>query len=327
MAAVVQVRDLQKRYRGSSFNAIDGISFDVFQGEVFALLGPNGAGKTTTVGVLTTRVEPSGGEALIGGYNVASDPVAVKRLIGVVPQRSNLDRSLTVLENLTFHAAYFGFGRAARVKRARMLLEEFGLADRSGEKVDSYSGGMVQRVMIARALMHEPSVLFLDEPTVGLDPQARLFLWDRIGELKSRGVTVVLTTQYMDEAERLADRVAIMDHGHILAVDTPLCLKRLVPGGTRIVLHVRPGQDTHNLFPHGTLRARLASLDGATEVDLTAGKDGLAVVRLTANRGGDLALEAVQVLWSCGFEARDMQLAEPGLEDVFIHLTGRTLRV
>ncbi|MCA1724972.1 MAG: ATP-binding cassette domain-containing protein, partial [Thermomicrobia bacterium] len=208
---IMVVEGLEKQYPGRPVKAVDGISFTVRSGEIFGLLGPNGAGKTTTIGVLTTRVLPTGGRALVTGIDVVRDPVGVKPHIAVVPQMNNLDRSLTAIENLTFHAAYFGYGRQERHERAMSLLGQFGLADRAKEKVDRYSGGMAQRLLIARALMHAPDILFLDEPTTGLDPQARLFLWETIETLNRDGLTVLLTTHDMEEAEKLCHRVAIMD--------------------------------------------------------------------------------------------------------------------
>jgi len=227
----VVVTDLVKRYPKRPVNAVDGLSFSVRAGEVFGLLGPNGAGKTTTVGILTTRVRPTSGRALVTGVDVATDPVGARRSIAVVPQRANLDRSLSARRNLLFHAAYFGVPAAVRKERADTVLEELGLADRADDKIDYFSGGQLQRLMIARALMHEPKILFLDEPTTGLDPQARLFAWDKVRDFRRRGITVVLTTHDMDEAAALADRVGIMDRGRLLALDTPAELTKLVPAG------------------------------------------------------------------------------------------------
>src|SRR5438093_8661953 len=227
---VIAVRDLVKRYPKAKTNAVDGISFEVQPGEVFGLLGPNGAGKTTTVGVLTTRVRLTAGRAWVAGVDVARDPVRARSVLAVVPQRNNLDRSLTIRHNLLFHAAYHGVPRAEARRRAATLLEEFGLADRATDKPDFVSGGQAQRIMIARALMHAPAALFLDEPTTGLDPAARLFVWDRISDLRARGVTILLTTHDMDEAAELSQRVGIMDHGRLLALDTPEALTRSLPG-------------------------------------------------------------------------------------------------
>ena len=218
-------------------NAVDGVSFEVSRGEIFGLLGPNGAGKTTTIGILTTAIMPTEGSATIMQVDVPRDPISVKQRIAVVPQMSNLDRSLTVREILTFHGAYHGVPRKTREALADSLLDELGLGERKNEKVTRYSGGMTQRIMIARALMHEPDVLFLDEPTNNLDPQSRLFLWERIRAMNARGLTILLTTHDMDEADKLCRRIAIMDHGKILVNDTPAELKKLIPGGT--VLEVR----------------------------------------------------------------------------------------
>ncbi|MDQ1495097.1 MAG: type transport system ATP-binding protein, partial [Actinomycetota bacterium] len=225
-APAVAVVDLVKRYPKRDTNAVDGISFDVGVGECFGLLGPNGAGKTTTIGVLTTRVKPTGGGAFVDGVDVVASPVQARTRLGVVPQRPNLDRSLDVRQNLLFHASYHGVPPKVREARATELLEQLGLADRAKDKVDRLSGGQAQRVMIARALMHFPPVLFLDEPATGLDPAARIYVWDRIRELIDSGVTVLLTTHDMDEAAELADRVGIVDHGRLLALDTPAALTK-----------------------------------------------------------------------------------------------------
>jgi ABC-2 type transport system ATP-binding protein len=239
-AGAVVVRELVKRYPKRDVNAVDGLSFEVGRGEIFGLLGPNGAGKTTTVGVLTTRVKATSGGAWVAGVDVLRDSVEARRRLAVVPQRVNLDRSLTARQNLIFHAAYHLVPSPERRERADRVLEELGLGDRGDDKVDFYSGGMAQRLMIARALMHEPEVLFLDEPTTGLDPQARLFVWDRVRELRGRGVTILLTTHDMDEAAELSDRVGIMDHGRLLALDTPATLTRGLTGQSVLDVTVTP---------------------------------------------------------------------------------------
>src|SRR5579859_1497327 len=237
--AAIGVSDLVKRYPKAPVNAVDNISFTVRRGEIFGLLGPNGAGKTTTIGVLTTNVRPTSGSAHIMGINVAADPMSVKQRIAVVPQQSNLDRSLRAREILTFHASYHGIPRSERNARADAILNELGLGDRARDKVGRYSGGMAQRLMLARALMHSPDVLFLDEPTNSLDPQSRLFLWDRIRWLQAQGTTILLTTHDMEEADQLCERIAIMDKGRILVLDTANKLKKLVPGGNMLELRVR----------------------------------------------------------------------------------------
>lgn len=360
---IIYVEDLEKQYSRSPVKAVNGISFSVTRGEVFGLLGPNGAGKTTTIGVLTTRVMPTGGRAQIAGIDVVRDPVGVKPHIAVVPQRNNLDRSLSAIENLTFHAAYFGMGRRERHERALAVLKEFGLAERANDTVDKYSGGMAQRLLIARALMHGPSILFLDEPTTGLDPQARLFLWDMIETLNHNGLTVLLTTHDMEEAEKLCHRVAIMDHGKILALDTPKNLGSLVPAGTRVELRVRAGQQAQlSEQSKAAILVAVRELPGITEAEWTtarskssgnaaappawmlammAGAKGKAgagpppaaqaendepMIRLYAERGGEIAVKAAQIILDAGLELADLHLAQPSLEDVFIHLTGKGLR-
>src|SRR5712692_10937423 len=198
--------------------ALDDLSLEVAPGEIFGLLGPNGAGKSTTVGVLTTRIRPTAGRAWIGEHDVWKERVPVKRLIGVVPQRPNLDLALTAREILTFHGAYFGVPAGERERRAQELLERFQLTDRADRLVLGFSGGMLQRLSIARALMHDPRVLFLDEPSAGLDPQTRLLLWDLIRADNRRGTTILLTTHNMEEADALCSRVSIVDHGRMIAL-------------------------------------------------------------------------------------------------------------
>src|SRR5882762_5352709 len=238
--------------------ALDGLSLEVAPGEIFGLLGPNGAGKSTTVGILTTRVRPTAGQAWIGEYDVWKEQVAVKRLIGVVAQRPNLDFSLTAREILLFHGAYFGLDSAQRAKRADELLERFKLTDRATQMVRGFSGGMMQRLSIARAMMHDPQVLFLDEPSAGLDPQTRLLLWEIIREYNRSGKTILLTTHNMEEADALCHRIAIIDHGHVIAQGTPVELKASIPGG--YLLQLRVSRSSPGLVE------RLQRLPGVTEV-------------------------------------------------------------
>ncbi len=305
---IVTVAELRKRYAGAADEAVRGISFTIDQGEIFGLLGPNGAGKTTTIGVLTTRVQATGGTATVDGFDVAKDPTAVKQRIAVVPQRANLDRALTAFENLTFHAAYFGFSRKERKERAEELLVAFGLEGRGGDRVDFYSGGMAQRLMIARALMHRPRILFLDEPTTGLDPQARLFLWDQIEALKAGGTTILLTTHDMVEAERLCDRIAIVDHGERIALDTPRGLRQLLPssGGLELMTEAPVGDALAGLG-----NAEIDEIGGRTRVRLFGDATPAAVAAAVEESGGTLV---------------SLRRLEGTLEDVFVHLTGRDLR-
>ncbi len=315
-AEIIRVEGLRKRYRADAPEAVAGIDFFVRKGEIFGLLGPNGAGKTTTIGAITTRVKPTAGRITVDGVDVARDPVAVKLRLAVVPQLSNLDRTLTALENLTFHAAYFGAGRRERRARAIELLRRFGLAGREDEHVNKYSGGMAQRLMIARALMHEPQVLILDEPTTGLDPQSRLFLWDTIEDLRARGTTLILTTHDMIEADRLCDRIAIVDHGRVIALDTPRGLRALLPAEHGLVVTLDAGQDPAPAF---------AGL--ADRVDSRADGDGRWHLRLYGDgNGAGLAQAALAAASGAGATLVDLRRMEGSLEDVFVHLTGRDLR-
>ena len=341
----VEVADLRKRYPKGKVDAVAGISFAVERGEVFGLLGPNGAGKTTTVGILTTRVRPTSGTARVGGVDVMADPVAARRLLAVVPQRNNLDRSLSVKQNLLFHAAYHGVPRAERRERAEVLLGQFGLADRANEKPAMFSGGQSQRMMIARALMHAPEVLFLDEPSTGLDPAARLFVWDRVRELQVAGTTIVLTTHDMDEAAALADRVGIMDRGELLALDTPRALIQQLPGERTLDVSVNLDHGASTEAVSAAL-SRLAGVERVEQVPAPGGPPGGPPgfagpgapaggppptgprhFRLyVAGEASSLVSPVVQALQSLGATLDGVNLGEPTLEDVFIHLTGRALR-
>jgi ABC-2 type transport system ATP-binding protein len=322
METIISIKDLRKTYQlkrnrqAVEVKAVDGINLEVARGEFFGLLGPNGAGKTTTIGILTTRVRPTGGVALVGGVDVARDPVEVKRHIGVVPQANNLDRSLTGRENLLFHAEYFGVPREVREERAEDLLKRFELIERADEKPDKYSGGMAQRLKIARALMHDPAILFLDEPTTGLDPQSRRAMWDLLLELNKKGQTIFLTTHYMEEADQLCQRTAIMDKGKLLALDTPANLKRSVPGGYLIELTVRAEDHAAQRLVN-TLRA----LPGVAEANQT---DGL--VRLYADKAEGLLANAMRAASDENVTVTDAHVSEPSLENLFLHLTGRSLR-
>jgi len=329
----IEVQNLVKHYPKASTNAVDDISFSVSRGEIFGLLGPNGAGKTTTIGVLTTGILPTSGKAFLAGIDVVADPMNVKQRIAVVPQQSNLDRSLRAREILTFHASYHGIPRTERNARADALLQELGLGDRAKEKVLSYSGGMAQRLMLARALMHSPDVLFLDEPTNNLDPQSRLFLWDRIRTLHERGVTILLTTHDMFEADQLCDRIAIMDHGKVLVLDTATELKKMIPGGTflelRVALPERVLAAQSSTSAKSDLLESLRAISATAKVEEVQGDEqqsDTTIFRLYDRNASSLTVDAVQVVARFGAEVRDMHVARPSLEDVFIYLTGRSLR-
>ncbi len=308
------MRGKQKKGPKPEIVALDGLSLDIAAGEVFGLLGPNGAGKSTTVGILTTRVRPTGGQAWIGEHDVWREPVAVKRLIGVVAQRPNLDFTLTAREILLFHGAYFGLDSAERTQRAEALLERFKLTDRADQMVRGFSGGMMQRLSIARAMMHDPQVLFLDEPSAGLDPQTRLLLWEIIREYNHSGKTILLTTHNMEEADALSHRLAIIDHGRNIALGTPSELKASVPGG--YLLRLRFGSNSPELLQ------RLQSLAGVREVRATDGNGA----DVYADRGGSLVPEVASAALAASVELRDVNILEPSLENLFLHHTGRSLR-
>jgi ABC-2 type transport system ATP-binding protein len=312
--AAIHTEDLTKIYKGTDFAAVDKLNLDVKAGEIFGLLGPNGAGKTTTVGILTTRVIPTKGKAFLGGVDVATHPALAKQLSGIVSQQNTLDRQLTVWENLYFHGRLFGLGSKESRRIADRLLDQFQLSKWARASVYALSGGMAQRLMVARAIFHRPAVLFLDEPTAGLDPQSRLALWELLGELHSAGQTILLTTHYMEEADRLCERVAIMDHGKILAMDTPAALKQSIDADTIVTVKTAgdPAKLTELLTSEveGVTRTRVA--DGAVELHVTGSDRLVPRIVLAAERGG--------------FDLSDLSISEPSLETVFINLTGKELR-
>jgi ABC-2 type transport system ATP-binding protein len=313
--AVIRTEALTKVYRSraSMVRAVDSLDLSVRPGEIFGLLGPNGAGKTTTVGMLTTRVVPTSGRAVVGGIDVVAHAALAKQVIGVVPQTNTLDRSLGVAENLYFHGRYFGMGTREARRATDALLERFRLADRARADVDELSGGMAQRLMVARAVMHRPHVLFLDEPTAGLDPQSRLALWDVVRELHADGQTILLTTHYMEEADQLCDRVAIMDHGRLLALDAPARLKATIGADTEVRIHA--AGDLQALVTH---IESLPAIDGGRVVDGT--------VHVYVRHGGPTLPEIITHADRGGFEVHDVGVTPPTLETVFISLTGRELR-
>jgi ABC-2 type transport system ATP-binding protein len=311
---VIHTEDLTKVYPGTDFTAVDKLNLDVRAGEIFGLLGPNGAGKTTTAGMLTTRVVPTGGKAFLAGVDVGAQPALAKQLSGIVSQQNTLDRQLTVWENLYFHGRLFGIGAKESRQIADALLARFQLTKWAKASVYALSGGMAQRLMVARAIFHRPSVLFLDEPTAGLDPQSRLALWDLLHELHNDGQTILLTTHYMEEADQLCDRVAIMDHGKVLALDTPASLKRSI--GADTIVSVRTTGDLDKL---GELLAK-----GVAGVTRTRAADGR--LELHVEGSDRLVPRIVLAAENGGFDLLDVSVAEPSLETVFINLTGRELR-
>jgi ABC-2 type transport system ATP-binding protein len=312
--SVIHTEDLTKVYPGTDFAAVDELNLDVRVGEIFGLLGPNGAGKTTTAGILTTRVVPTSGRAFLAGVDVAAHPALAKQLSGIVSQQNTLDRQLTVWENLYFHGRLFGIGAKASRRTADELLEQFQLSRWAKASVYALSGGMAQRLMVARAIFHRPSVLFLDEPTAGLDPQSRLALWDLLHELHDQGQTILLTTHYMEEADRLCDRVAIMDHGRILALDTPAALEQSI--GADTVVTLKAAGNTARL---AEVLAR--DVDGVTRTRIMDGG-----VQLHIQGNERLVPRIVTAAEREGFDLIDLSISEPSLETVFINLTGKELR-
>jgi ABC-2 type transport system ATP-binding protein len=311
---VIRTVSLTKVYAGTDFAAVDKLDLSVPAGEIFGLLGPNGAGKTTTAGMLTTRVIPTSGSAHVGAIDVVAHPALAKQLLGIVSQQNTLDRQLTVWENLYFHGRLFGIPAADSRRTADELLAQFQLSKWANASVYALSGGMAQRLMVARAIFHRPAVLFLDEPTAGLDPQGRLALWEILGELNREGQTILLTTHYMEEADALCDRVAIMDHGKILALDTPEQLKQSVGADTIVTVKASGDHDALALRLSeeisGTTRARV--IDGGVELHV---------------KGVDrLVPRIVNATESAGFDVVDLSVSEPSLETVFINLTGKELR-
>jgi len=308
---IVSIRGLTKRYAGKvPVEAVRNIDLTVNRGELFGLLGPNGAGKSTTISACTTRTLPTSGTVRIAGLDVVATPAQARKHMGVVPQYNTLDRQCTVWENLYFHCRYFGYTSTAAAKRANELLEMFRLTERSKSFVRELSGGLAQRVQIARAIAHQPEILFLDEPSAGLDPQSRLALWDSIRQLLSQGITIVLTTHYMEEADELCNRVAIIDHGKILVCDTPENLKSSVGAQKVINLHLA-GSDPQ-------LQQTLTQLSGVKSIETA--KDGVRI--FVDNLDGLLP----RIIEATGPQLRDISVTETTLETVFIKLTGRDLR-
>jgi ABC-2 type transport system ATP-binding protein len=311
---IVDIRGLRKVYPGKNpVTAVDGIDLTVPAGLIYGLLGPNGAGKTTTISVATTRAIPTAGSVRIDGMDVVANPALARRSIGVVPQYNTLDRSCTVAENIHFHCLFFGMSSAQAQARTVQLLDQFRLSDRAQAYPQALSGGLAQRLQIARAIAHYPKVLFLDEPSAGLDPQSRIAMWEAVQALRSQGITVVLTTHYMEEADELCDRLAIIDHGKILVEDTPAALKAGIGGDKIYDLRLRDAHQTEQLT------ARLRDLSGVTAVEPIA-----AGLRVLAKAQDGLLAHVVTT--ANDFGLRDVTTTEPSLETVFIRLTGRDLR-
>ncbi|MDI6902616.1 MAG: ATP-binding cassette domain-containing protein [Methanocellales archaeon] len=294
--------------------AVDHASISVEKGELFGLLGPNGAGKTTLISMLSTTLPPTSGVARVYGFDVLREPSSVRASIGVVFQEHSLDDRLTARENLDLHGRLYGMEKALRRKRMDEVLELVELSDRANDLVKTYSGGMMRRLEIARGLMHHPKVLFLDEPTLGLDPQTRVHIWDYIKKLNEEGVTMILTTHYMDEADHLCDRIAIIDHGNIVALDTPENLKAKIRGD---IISLEVG-DGHQMEP---LKQSMIKEDFVRDVSLRNN-----TLRLTVQNGERSIPPILSIAAQSGIKIQSVSLRKPTLDDVFIHHTGRAIR-
>ena len=313
MPPILEVIDLVKKY--ADLTAVKGISFDIQQGEIFSLLGPNGAGKTTTISVLSTLYLPTSGDARIGGFSVTKDPMAVREIIGVVPQDLALYEDLTARENLVFWGQMYNlFGKNLK-NRVDEVLEQIGLSDRANQRVKTYSGGMKRRVNIGVGLLHRPRLLFMDEPTVGIDPQSRRAILDSVKELNRQGMTVLYTTHYMEEAQELSDRVGIIDHGDLIALGTQAELTRQVGENETLILHLAEEENPQPLVE------AMRAMEGVLGADVNDHS-----VTVIVPEAEDALAPAITRANELGVKIRSVDMHEPNLEAVFLHLTGRALR-
>jgi ABC-2 type transport system ATP-binding protein len=313
MSNILEVKELVKKY--GDFTAVKGISFDIKEGEIFSLLGPNGAGKTTTISMLSTLYAPTAGDATIAGHSVTKSPMAVRNAIGVVPQDIALYEDLTAKENLIFWGQMYGLSGKSLTARVDEVLEQIGLVDKAKDRVKTYSGGMKRRVNIGVGLLHKPKLLFMDEPTVGIDPQSRRAILDTVKDLNKQGMTVLYTTHYMEEAEELSDRVGIIDHGDLIALGTQKELTKQVGQTETLVLHIGENEDPDALV------AALKGVDGVLEAN--AINHEISVITHAAE---DVLAPVVTKANERGIKIHSIDIREPNLEAVFLHLTGRALR-
>ncbi len=313
MPTILDVKDLVKNY--GSFTAVKGISFDIKEGEIFSLLGPNGAGKTTTISMLSTLYTPTSGDATIGGHSVTKEPMEVKKCIGVVPQDLALYDDLTARENLNFWGQMYGLTGKSLKLRVDEVLEKVGLADKAKHRIKTFSGGMKRRINIAVGLLHQPRLLFMDEPTVGIDPQSRRAILDSVKELNQKGMTVLYTTHYMEEAQELSNRVGIIDHGELIALGTQEELTKSVGETDTLILHIGEEADPE------TLAVELRNIKGVVKADITDHE--IAIITPSAEQ---LLAPVVTKANGLGIKIHSIDIREPNLEAVFLHLTGRALR-
>lgn len=313
MSSILEVHNLVKNY--GAFNAVKGITFDIKEGEIFSLLGPNGAGKTTTISMLSTLYTPTSGDATICGHSVTKAPMAVKNCIGVVPQELALYEDLSARENMNFWGQMYGLSGKSLTKRVDEVLEQIGLLDKAKLKIKTYSGGMKRRVNIGVGLLHRPKLLFMDEPTVGIDPQSRRAILDSVKDLNQQGMTVLYTTHYMEEAAELSNRVGIIDHGELIALGTQSELTKLVGETDTLVLHISPEADTD------ALATEVRTLKGVVKADVTDHE-----ITIITPAAEELLAPVVSRANSLGIKIHSVDIREPNLEAVFLHMTGRALR-
>lgn len=309
--AIIRVEHLVKRY--GSNTAVNDVSFEIRKGEIFGLLGPNGAGKSTLISILCCLLEPTSGRAIIGGFDLKKNALEIKRIIGVVPQEISLYHTLTARENLAFYGKVYGLSRQVRKERIAKILEMAGLSERADEPIQNFSGGMKRRINIGIALLHNPRILFLDEPTVGVDPQSRKKIYDTILELNNQGMTVLLTTHQMEDAERLCHRIAIVDNGKLIALDTFEGLMKLV--GESDMVRVEAKNITQKT---------VTSLEKIDDVQKVSVDRDIMTIQLL--RGREILSTIVEILTSSGTKVDSIQIKEPDLETLFLHLTGTNLR-
>lgn len=313
MESILEVKDLKKNY--GDFAAVKGITFDIKEGEIFSLLGPNGAGKTTTISMLSTLYTPTAGDASIGGHSITKEPMAVKQVIGVVPQELALYEDLTARENLIFWGQMYDLSGKSLNSRVDEVLEQIGLVDKAKNQVKTYSGGMKRRVNIGVGLLHKPRLLFMDEPTVGIDPQSRRAILDTVKDLNKQGMTVLYTTHYMEEAEELSNRVGIIDHGELIALGTQDELTKKVGQTDTLILHIGENEDTR------ALAESLKSLEGVLEAIAVHHE-----VSIVTPQAEDVLATVVGAANERGIKIHSIDIREPNLEAVFLNLTGRALR-
>lgn len=313
MSPILRANNLVKKF--GDLTAVDDVSFEIYEGEIFSLLGPNGAGKTTTISMLSTLLTPTSGDAMINGFSINNDNMQVRNYIGIVPQEIALYDDLTAFENLYYWGRLYNLSGRTLELRVAEVLEQIGLTDRAKDRIKIYSGGMKRRVNIAAGLLHKPKLLFMDEPTVGIDPQSRRMILDKVKELNQQGMAILYTTHYMEEAQELSNRVGIIDHGKLIAVGTQEELTKQVGENDSIHILTDPMDDL------STIAAKLQRFDGITRVKVD--ESGLHLI--TSNAETNLA-PIIQEVSQAGARIKSIEIIEPNLETVFLHLTGRALR-